>query len=152
MSYIIRCCNCYFDMYLYEINQKPEIMDPGRQNILSILHIREKEEKKSSKKGLHEQWFHINGEIIFHSCFKCIYKVLQNSTFRKKVLIPPYTSKFGVIYEALEGKCCLENVNPHFDKDKYFTSYFFCYPCQYDLCFHIINDKFNSIDKFYVIK
>ena len=32
MSYISRCCNCHVDMYLYKINQKPEIMHPSRQN------------------------------------------------------------------------------------------------------------------------
>ena len=42
-------------MYLYEINQKPEITDPSRQNILSIMPIKENEEKRSSKKGLHEK-------------------------------------------------------------------------------------------------
>ena len=29
------------------------------------------------------QWFLTDGEIIFHSCFGCIYQVLQNSTYRK---------------------------------------------------------------------
>ena len=157
MSYIINCCNFYFDTYLYEINQNPAIMDPNRQNVLIIMRIREKEEKRSSKKGLHEQWFHVNREIIFHSCFECIYKVLQNSVFRKKAYVIRIlrqhcrSLKFGNIYELPESQCCLVNVNPYFDKDKYFSSSFFCYQCQYDLCFHIINDQLNFIDKSYVI-
>ena len=122
------------------------------------MHIRKKEEKRSSKKGLHEQWFHINGEIIFHSCFECIYKVLQNSVFRKKTFVIRIlrehcrSLKFGNIYKLHEGQYCLENVDLYFDKDECFSSSFFCYQCQYDLCFHIINDQLNSIDKSYVIK
>ena len=77
-------------MHLYEINQTSTIIDSYQQNILSIMRIREKEEKRSSKKGLHELWFHINGEIIFHSCFECIYKVLQNSIFKKRCLLYEY--------------------------------------------------------------
>ena len=139
MSYIIKCCNCYFDIYLLEINQKPAIMDPNRVKILGIICIRDKHGKWSSKKELHKQWFHINGEVIFHSCFKCIYELLQNSTLRKKCSL-------------YKGQCCLEHVNPFFDRSEYSSPSFFCYQCQYDLCFCIIKDEFNSIDRSYIIK
>ena len=59
-------------MYLLEINQRPEIMDPKSQNVLSIIRIREKRKEWEPKKDLLEQWLHVNGEILFHSCFKCI--------------------------------------------------------------------------------
>ena len=55
MSYITKCCNCYFDMYLLEINQKPVIMDPNRVNILGTIRIKDKHEKWSSGKDLHKQ-------------------------------------------------------------------------------------------------
>ena len=42
MTYIIKCCNCYFGMYLLEINQRQEIVDPERKNLLSINRTREK--------------------------------------------------------------------------------------------------------------
>ena len=42
MTYIIKCCNCYFGIYLLEINQRQEIMDPERKNLLSINRTREK--------------------------------------------------------------------------------------------------------------
>ena len=46
MTYIIKCFNCcYFEINLLEINQKPEIMDPKRQNLLSIIRIREEKGK-----------------------------------------------------------------------------------------------------------
>ena len=79
MTYIIKCFSCcYFEINL-EINQKPEIMDPERQNLLSITGIREKKRKGwDLKKDLLEQWCHINGEIVLHFYFKCICKVLQN--------------------------------------------------------------------------
>lgn len=76
MTYIIKCFN---SCYLLEINQKPEIMDPERQNLLSIIRIREKKRKGwDLKKDLLEQWCHINGEIVLHFYFKCICKVLHN--------------------------------------------------------------------------
>ena len=43
MTYIIKCFN---SCYLLEINQKPEIMDPERQNLLSIIRIREKQKER----------------------------------------------------------------------------------------------------------
>ena len=46
MTYIIKCFN---SCYLLEIHQKPEIMDPERQNLLSIIRIRE---KKKGKDGI----------------------------------------------------------------------------------------------------
>ena len=131
MSYIIRCCNCYFEMYLYEINQKAEIMDPSRQNVLSIMRIRE---KGQPKKRILAQWFNINGEVIFHSCFKCDYKVLQSFTLRKNSFILQilrehcYASNIDSMYDSSKDhQCCLENVNSYFDEDKYFNSNFFCY-------------------------
>lgn len=46
MTYIIKCFNCcYFEINLFEINQKPEIMDLERQNLLSIIRIREEKGK-----------------------------------------------------------------------------------------------------------
>ena len=30
MTYINKCCNCYFDMYLLEINRTPKIMNPEK--------------------------------------------------------------------------------------------------------------------------
>ena len=50
MTYIIKCFN---SCYLLEINQKPEIMDPERQNLLSIIRIRE---KKKERMGIKERF------------------------------------------------------------------------------------------------
>ena len=53
MTYIIKCFSCcYFEINL-EINQKPEIMDPERQNLLSIIRIRE---KKKERMGFKERF------------------------------------------------------------------------------------------------
>ena len=35
----------FFELYLLEINQRPEIMDPNQQNWLSIILLREKKGK-----------------------------------------------------------------------------------------------------------
>ena len=67
MTYVIKCCNCYFDMYLLEISKRPEIMDTNQRSFLSIIRIRKKRK---------ERWLHINGEIIFHLSFECVRKVL----------------------------------------------------------------------------
>lgn len=50
MTYIIKCFN---SCYLLEINQKPKIMDPERQNLLSIIRIRE---KKKERMGFKERF------------------------------------------------------------------------------------------------
>ena len=50
MTYIIKCFN---SCYLLEINQKPEIMDPERQNLLSIIRIRK---KKKERMGFKERF------------------------------------------------------------------------------------------------
>ena len=71
-----------FDMYLLEINQRPELMDSEKPSLIDIICIRHKRTEWNAKNDL-GQWFLTDGEIIFHSCFGCIYQVLQNSTYRK---------------------------------------------------------------------
>ena len=36
MTYIIKCCNCYFDMCLLKINRRQEIMNLERKNPINI--------------------------------------------------------------------------------------------------------------------
>ena len=52
MTYVIKCCNCYFDMYLLEINQRPKITDPERKNLL-ILFVQEKKGKNGNQKTIY---------------------------------------------------------------------------------------------------
>ena len=82
ISYAIKCCNCYFDMYLLEINQRPELMDSDKTSYIDIIRIRHRRTEWKAKNEL-GQWFLTDGEIIFHSCFGYIHQVLQNSTYRK---------------------------------------------------------------------
>ena len=53
-------------------NQRPKDPVDKIYYILCVMRIRGKREPE---KRMHGQWFHANGEIIFQSCFKCIYKV-----------------------------------------------------------------------------
>ena len=71
-----------FDMYLLEINQRPKLMDSEKPSLIDVICIRHKRTEWKAKNDL-GQWFLTDGEIIFHSCFGCIYRVLQNSTYRK---------------------------------------------------------------------
>ena len=50
--YRINCCNCFFDVYLIEINQNLQILKPSYQNQLNIMRIWE---KRSTGKYLHKQ-------------------------------------------------------------------------------------------------
>ena len=72
MTYIIKCCNCYFDMYLLEINRRPKIMDPERLNLLNIIRINDMRTEWKSKDDIRKQWFLMDREIVFHSCFDCV--------------------------------------------------------------------------------
>ena len=82
MLYAVRCCNCYSHMYLIGINQRSQLMDSEKTRLLDVIHIRHGRTDWKAKNDL-GKWFLTNGEIIFHSCFGCIYQVLQNSTYRK---------------------------------------------------------------------
>ena len=82
ISYAIKCCNCYFDMYFLEINQRPELMDSDKIGYIDIIRIRHRRTEWKAKNEL-GQWFLTDGEIIFHSCFGYIHQVLQNSIYRK---------------------------------------------------------------------
>ena len=48
MSYAIRCCNCYSNMYL-EINQRPELMDSEKTGLLDIIRIRHRRTEWKAK-------------------------------------------------------------------------------------------------------
>ena len=82
MLYAVRCCNCYSHMYLIGINQRSQLMDSEKTRLLDVIHIRHGRTDWKAKNDL-GKWFLTNGEIIIHSCFGCIYQVLQNSTYRK---------------------------------------------------------------------
>ena len=69
-------------MYLIGINQRSQLMDSEKTRLLDVIHIRHGRTDWKAKNDL-GKWFLTNGEIIFHSCFGCIYQVLQNSTYRK---------------------------------------------------------------------
>ena len=153
--YISICCNCFFDMYLLEINQNPKILRAFYENKINIICLRE---KWSTKKDPCKQWFYFNGEIVFHACFPCGYKVLCNSALRKRTFVWEtlrkhcLSTKYDNIYSAPADQCCLENVNTFFDRDKMLSFLFFCYPCQHELSSYVINKNFNLIDKSYVLK
>ena len=53
MTYIIKSCNCYFDIYFY--NQRPEIMNPERKNLLNIIRIKNKWTEWKSKNNILNQ-------------------------------------------------------------------------------------------------
>ena len=72
MTYINKCCNCYFDMYLLEINRRPKIMDPERSNVLNIIRSNDMRTEWKSKDDIRKQWFLVDREIVFHSCFDCV--------------------------------------------------------------------------------
>ena len=55
MTYIIKRCNCYFDMYLLEINRRQEIMDPERSDLLNIIRIKDMRTEWKSKDGMQKQ-------------------------------------------------------------------------------------------------
>ena len=69
MAYIIKCCNCYIDIYLLEINQRPKTMNLERSNLLNIIRIKDIRTEWKSKDGILKQWFLIDCEIVFHICF-----------------------------------------------------------------------------------
>ena len=52
ISYAIKCCNCYFDMYLLEINQRPELMDSDKTGYIDIIRIRHRRTEWKAKNDL----------------------------------------------------------------------------------------------------
>ena len=52
MTYVIKCCNCYFDMYLLEINQRSELIDSEKKKtgLIDIIRIRHRRTKRKAKK------------------------------------------------------------------------------------------------------
>ena len=87
ITYIIKCCNCYFDKYLLEIDGRPETMNSERSNFLNIIRMKDMKTEWKSKDDIQKQWFLTDCEIVFHSCFDCAYKALQISGCRKKLKV-----------------------------------------------------------------
>ena len=59
-------------------------MDPERLDLLNIIRIKDMRTEWKSKDGMRKQWFLIDSETVFHSCFDCVYKALRISSYRKK--------------------------------------------------------------------
>ena len=62
-------------------------MDLERSNLLNIIRIKDMRTELKSKDGIQKQLFLIDGEIVFHPCFDCVYKALQISSYRNNALI-----------------------------------------------------------------
>ena len=150
MSYTIRCCNCYFDMYHFQINQRPELVDSEKTGLICITRTSHRRTEWKAKSDL-GQWFLTDGEIIFHSCFACIYQVLQNSTYRTKLTNFGGTEKKCVAVDFWSSYC-VDFSNYNFDRDLHIYSGSFCYFCQEYLCFHVINNYFDFIDRSFNVK
>ena len=149
MPHTIRCCNCYFDMYLLEINQRLELMHSEKTGLLDIIRIRYRRTEWKAKIDL-GQWFLTNGEIIFHSCFGCIYQVLQNSTYRKNSPILEVLKKsvlrssFGqdlvwILATIILIEICI------------FILVRFAILVK-SICLYVINNYFNFIDRSFLVK
>ena len=60
MSYVIRCCvillnrfmirNCYFDIYLLKIKQRPKLMDSEKTGLIEVTRIRHRRTEWKAKK------------------------------------------------------------------------------------------------------
>ena len=120
MTYIIKCCNCYFDMYLVEINRRPKIMNPEKLNLLNIIRIKDVKTERKSNDDIPKQWFLIDSEIVFNSCFDCVYKALQISSYRKNALILAMLEKkcLGVRFIS---RSCLEETNQELNRNLYLS-------------------------------
>ena len=47
-------------------------MDPERLNLLNIIRINDMRTEWKSKDDIRKQWFLMDREIVFHSCFDCV--------------------------------------------------------------------------------
>ena len=146
MICIFKRCNCYFDMYLLEINRRRVIMDPERSDLLNIIRIKDMRTEWKSKDGMRKQWFLIDSEIVFNSCFDCVYKALQISSYRKNALILAMLEKkcLGVRFIS---RSCLEETNHELNRNFHVSPSTFYRMCQERLVFHVINKYFNSINR-----
>ena len=75
MTYIIKRCNCYFDMYLLEINRRPKVMDPERSNVLNIIRINDMRTEWKSKDDIWKQLFLNFSFFVFHLALKISYAI-----------------------------------------------------------------------------
>lgn len=48
MSYKIITCNCYFDRYLAEINENPQLLNIDEENLKNFLCLRDKWSSKDA--------------------------------------------------------------------------------------------------------
>ena len=47
-------------------------MDPERSNVLNIIRSNDMMTEWKSKDDIRKQWFLVDREIVFHSCFDCV--------------------------------------------------------------------------------
>ena len=122
-----------------------ELKDYEKTGLMYIIRLRHRRTEWKAKNDL-GQWFLTDGEMIFHSCFGCIYHVLQNSAYRKNSPILEVAKKKSVAVEFW-SRSLLDLSNYNFDRNLYIYSSSFCYFYEEYLCFHVINNYFNFIDR-----
>ena len=125
-------------------------MDLERSNLLNIIRIKDMRTELKSKDGIQKQLFLIDGEIVFHPCFDCVYKALQISSYRNNALIlaMPEKNCLGVTFISTS---CLEETNYELNRSLYISPSSFCSTCQERLVSYVINKYFKSTDKSFIV-
>ena len=151
MTYVIKCCNCYFDMYLLEINQRPELIDSEKKKtgLIDIIRIRHRRTKRKAKKWamamVSYRWW-INISFAFWMYLSSIAKFNIKNSLILEVL------KKSVLWVSFGLYLVLDLSKYNFDRNLYIYSGFFCHFCQEHLFFHVINNYFNFIDRSFILK
>ena len=76
----IRCCNCFFDYYLYKINKSPDFFQKKSTTEHKDL-LPETWPVGESCYGIYSE--ELDGLVIFHACKSCIYKILKVSALAR---------------------------------------------------------------------
>ena len=104
-------------------------MDPERSNVLNIIRSNDMRTEWKSKDDIRKQWFLVDREIVFHSCFDCVWKALQISSYRQNPLILAMLEKKCLSVRFI-SRSCLEETNYELDRNLYVFPSLFCRTCQ----------------------
>ena len=143
-SYRIICCNCYFDRYLSEINENPQLLTFEEEHLKTFSCLRD---RRSSENAWHlENWYHFHDDRIFHACHKCIFNILLFTKFGR------YDFAHHVHCHTInfyQPKNCFQKFKMDFGCSGLKN---FSHSCQFEFCLKIINNEFNCLDTNLVIK
>ena len=147
---MIICCNCFFHQYFFRINKENDFSEKLRSNgpfpwsvldeRLTIGPVLGGRFSFDYQGAIRPVWFSRDTCILFHVCIKCLTNVFDITVDANDTTVD----------DVFRKTCCFADRTWFLEYDYDLNKS--CEECLLKLCFKVVKDMFNILDKTHIIK